>query len=71
MITRDLKMHLIHFNKDKQKLEIISSYKIDTEILGGGMSGLGVSSGSSGKQLKEIIYITYDINLQTVIIVFA
>jgi len=39
----------------------MSSFKIDTEIMGGGMSGVG--SQSSNKQLKEVVYISYDENL--------
>jgi hypothetical protein len=40
MMTSDLKLHLLHFNRSKQILEIISTYKIDMQIMGG-FSGAG------------------------------
>lgn len=40
MMTIDLKMHLLHFNRSTQNLEIISTYKIDMHILGG-LAGAG------------------------------
>jgi hypothetical protein len=58
MITKDMKMHLLHFNRDQQKLEIVSSFKVDTEIMGGGISGVGASS--TNRQPKEVLYISYD-----------
>lgn len=60
MITKDLKMSILHFNHTLQELEIVSTYTIDKQILGG----------SNGKQLKEVAYLTYDTGLQTVLIVF-
>ena len=29
MLTKELKLHILHFNKSKAQLEIISTYKID------------------------------------------
>jgi hypothetical protein len=40
MMTVDLKLHLLHFNRSKQILEIISTYKIDMHIIAG-FSGAG------------------------------
>ena len=60
MITKDLKMSILHFNHTLQELEIVSTYTIDKQILGG----------SNGKQLKEVAYLTYDKGLQTLLIVF-
>lgn len=68
MITKDMKMHLLHFNRDQEKLEIVSSFKVDTEIMGGGISGVGASS--TNRQPKEVLYISYDQQLQTVVVVF-
>jgi hypothetical protein len=68
LITKDMRMQLLHFNRDQQKLEIVSSFKVDTEIMGGGISGVGGSS--SNRQPKEVLYISYDKNLQTVVVLF-
>ena len=68
MITKDMRMQLLHFNRDQQKLEIVSSFKVDTEIMGGGISGVGGSS--TNRQPKEVLYISYDKNLQTVVFLF-
>jgi len=51
MMTSDLKMNILHFNRSSQQLEIISSYKVDVHIMGGG---------GSGKSLKEVSFISYD-----------
>lgn len=40
MMTQDLKLHLLHFNRSKQILEIISTYKLDMHIMAG-FSGAG------------------------------
>ena len=68
LITKDMRMQLLHFNRDQQKLEIVSSFKVDTEIMGGGISGVGGSS--SNRHPKEVLYISYDKNLQTVVVLF-
>jgi hypothetical protein len=60
MITRELKMSVLHFNPKRQMLEVVSTYSIDRQILGG----------AHGKQLKEIAYMTYDQELRTMVIVF-
>jgi hypothetical protein len=61
MMTEDLKMQVLHFNKVKSELEIISLFCIDKQILGGG---------KSLKQLREVIYTSYDKTTQTMIVVF-
>ena len=66
LITKDMRMQLLHFNRDQQKLEIVSSFKVDTEIMGGGISGVGGSA--TNRQPKEVLYISYDKNLQTVVV---
>ena len=68
LIAKDMRMQLLHFNRDQQKLEIVSSFKVDTEIMGGGISGVGGSS--TNRQPKEVLYISYDKNLQTVVFLF-
>jgi hypothetical protein len=64
MITKELKMHLLHYNRSQKNLEIISTYKIDKDIMG----GAGVAG---GKLLKEVSYIGYDERLKTLVIFFA
>lgn len=60
MMTKDLSMSLIHFNKTLGKLEVVSTYKIDPSIITG-----------QGRQLTEVTYITYDRASQTLIAVFS
>ena len=61
MMTKDLKMHILHFNSNERVLEIISTYKIDPSILGA----------STSKLLKEISYISYYQNLRSLVILFT
>ena len=63
-------MQLLHYNHDQSKLQMISTYKVDTDIMGGGMNALGAPN-SQGRELKEVLYISYDTELQTMVIVFA
>ncbi len=53
-------MSVLHFNHASQKLETISSYTIDKQIIGG----------ANGKQLKEVAYISFDSSTKTMVIVF-
>lgn len=64
MMQNDLKMHIIDFNENEQKLEIVSTFKLDQSIVGGGPL-------NGGKQLKEVSYVSFDRNLKTIVIVFA
>lgn len=59
MLTKELKLHILHFNKSE--LEIISTYKIDMHLMGG----------AGGRQLKEVLYTTYDRAKMTIVVVFA
>jgi hypothetical protein len=68
MLTKDMKMNLLHFNRDQQKLEIVSTYKVDTDIMAGGMTG---NPNAQSISIKEVVYISYDQDLQTIIVVFA
>jgi hypothetical protein len=61
MINKDLKLQLGHYNRTERRLEVISTFQIDMQIMGG----------ASGRQLKEIVYIKYDKLTQTVVAVFA
>ena len=61
MMTKDLKMQLLHFNSSEIKLDTISTYKIDTSILGA----------AGPKLLKEVSHISYHPNIKTIVILFT
>lgn len=56
MMTKDLKLHLLHFNQTLQTVEVISSFQIDMQF--------------GGKGPKEVLHISYDYKTRVIVVVF-
>ena len=56
MMTKDLKLHLLHFNQGVQALEVISTFQIDMQF--------------GGKDQKEVLHISYDHRTRVIVALF-
>ncbi len=56
MMTKDLKLTLLHFNQSQQTIEIISTIQIDMQFGGNGQ--------------KEVLHISYDSRTRVIVVVF-